>query len=382
MLGRSAGLPGRAAGVLPAALEREPAEHARLAGAGGRAADRVLGVGRVPEVGEHVHAAVLQVGRARVLVLVDHVLVERLGHQQPGLRLGPRRDERGQVEPRVAVEHQLVVDDLVGDVGVELAVRQPEARDVHRLPGEDRVDREVRAGVRRRVRGGHDGTVGLRRQGRKLDFVLYCDRGPQHQERRGRSARPTGRRRDRRVADGRRRGLVARAARPAPRRPAARRCSNGFGRLQAEARALPVLDHSAPEECWATTPMACPSDGQGLVVDTSAVVAILQGEEAGARTSSRGWPRPRRGSFPPRRGSSWASWSRRGSGAPGRDLVERSCAGRRRRARRRHRRDGRTRDVGVAPLRQGPTPGRVELRRLLLLRARRPLRVPAAVHGC
>ena len=159
-VGTVGGLVRHAAGVLPAPLEREPAEHARLAGADGRAADRGGGVRGVPEVGEYVHAPVLQVGRARVLVLVDHVLVERLGHQQPGLRLGPRRDERGQVEPGVAVEHQLVVDDLVGNVGVDLAVGEPEARDVHRLAGEDRVDRHVRAGVRRWVRGGHSGTVG------------------------------------------------------------------------------------------------------------------------------------------------------------------------------------------------------------------------------
>jgi len=51
----------------------------------------------------------------RVLVLVDHVLVERLGHQALGLRLHPRSDERGEVEARVAIEHEFVVDDLVGD---------------------------------------------------------------------------------------------------------------------------------------------------------------------------------------------------------------------------------------------------------------------------
>ena len=33
-----------------------------------------------------------------------------------GLRLHPRRHERRQVEPRVAVEHELVVNDLVGGV--------------------------------------------------------------------------------------------------------------------------------------------------------------------------------------------------------------------------------------------------------------------------
>ena len=109
--------------LLPAPLEREPAEHCGLARAGRRAAGRRVRVGRVPEVGEDVHAALLDLGGLRVLVLVDHVLVEALGHELLGLRLHPRRHERGHVEPRVAVEHQLVVDDLVRDVGRHLALR-------------------------------------------------------------------------------------------------------------------------------------------------------------------------------------------------------------------------------------------------------------------
>ena len=44
----------------------------------------------------------------------------------------PRGDERGEVEPRVAVEHQLVVDELVRDVGVELTFRQRVTRRVSR----------------------------------------------------------------------------------------------------------------------------------------------------------------------------------------------------------------------------------------------------------
>ena len=61
----------------------------------------------------------------------------------PSPRLGPCGDERGQVEARVAVEHQLVVHDLVGDLGIELVDRHREAWDPHRLAGEDGVDRQL-----------------------------------------------------------------------------------------------------------------------------------------------------------------------------------------------------------------------------------------------
>jgi hypothetical protein len=65
----------------PAALEREPREHARL-GRARRAAPRRLGAGgRVPEVREDAHAAALELRGARVLVLVDHVLERALCHQ-------------------------------------------------------------------------------------------------------------------------------------------------------------------------------------------------------------------------------------------------------------------------------------------------------------
>ena len=73
--------------------------------------------GRVPQVGEHVHAAPLDLGGLRVLVLVDHVLVDRQVHQPVDGRLLPRLAERGQVLPGVAVEQQLVGDDGVGVLG-------------------------------------------------------------------------------------------------------------------------------------------------------------------------------------------------------------------------------------------------------------------------
>ena len=137
---------GRLAALLPAALEREAAEHRRLARAGRRAARRLLGVGGVPEPAEDVDAAQLELRGLRVLVLVDHVLVEALGHQLLGLRLHPGRHEGRQVHARVAVEHQLVVHDLVREVGGHDGVRQLVPRDAAPLEREERRDREIVAG--------------------------------------------------------------------------------------------------------------------------------------------------------------------------------------------------------------------------------------------
>ncbi len=78
----------------------------------------------MPEAGEHVHAATLELRGLRVLILVDDVLVDRLGHEPLRLRIHPGSDERREVEACVAVEHQLVVHDLVREVGWQLALRE------------------------------------------------------------------------------------------------------------------------------------------------------------------------------------------------------------------------------------------------------------------
>src|SRR5215211_5160743 len=117
-------LAGRASPLLPAALEGQSSEHGCLAGTRGRASRGRIGVGRVPKAAEHVDAAHLKLGRLRVLVLVDHVLVEAFGHQLLGLRLHVRCYERREVQTSVAVEHELIVDDLVGHVGRHRPVRQ------------------------------------------------------------------------------------------------------------------------------------------------------------------------------------------------------------------------------------------------------------------
>ena len=69
------------------------------------------------QVGDDVDAAPLDLRGRRVLVLVDHVLVERVGHQRFRLRLHPGRDERREVQPRTAVEQQFVVHNPVRRVG-------------------------------------------------------------------------------------------------------------------------------------------------------------------------------------------------------------------------------------------------------------------------
>ena len=87
----------------PAPFQRQTGQHDGLARPDRRhtgRAGRVLGVqtGRVKEIGDHVHASLLDRCRRRVFVLVDHVLVERLGHQFFGLWIHPRGDERREVE--------------------------------------------------------------------------------------------------------------------------------------------------------------------------------------------------------------------------------------------------------------------------------------------
>jgi hypothetical protein len=92
-------------------------------------------------VPDDVHAAVLKLGGLRVLVLVDHVLGRALGHQLLGLGLHPRGDERRQVQPGVAVENQLVPDDLQRGARQHAVLRQPEPGDLAALlPEVHRVD--------------------------------------------------------------------------------------------------------------------------------------------------------------------------------------------------------------------------------------------------
>ena len=96
-------------GLLPGApvpLQRQGAEHDRL----GRALGARPGglARRVEQVGEHPDAALLDLGRARVLGVVDEVAVQVLGDDPLRLRLHPGGDEGGQVAGRVALEGEVL----------------------------------------------------------------------------------------------------------------------------------------------------------------------------------------------------------------------------------------------------------------------------------
>jgi len=113
-----------------------------------RRPDVVQRIWRMPQVGKHPDAPVLEGRRLRVLVLVDHVLVERLRDQQARLRLHPGRHEGRDVQSRVAVESELVVDDLVRGARVHRVFGHP----VPRCVSDFAAPRELRA----------DGDVGVR----------------------------------------------------------------------------------------------------------------------------------------------------------------------------------------------------------------------------
>ena len=70
----------------------------------------VVGTGGVEQVGQHPDAALLDLGRDRVLGMVDEVPVQVLGDDPLRFRLHPGRDEGGQVALRVAFEVQVLGD--------------------------------------------------------------------------------------------------------------------------------------------------------------------------------------------------------------------------------------------------------------------------------
>ena len=82
----------------------------------------------MPQLGQHVDAAHFELGGLRILVLVDHVLVERLGHELARFGLHPGAAEGGEVEARAAVEDQFVVDEMVGGAGRHAVVGNGVAR--------------------------------------------------------------------------------------------------------------------------------------------------------------------------------------------------------------------------------------------------------------
>ncbi len=70
-------------------------------------------------------AAILQLRRGGVFVLVDHVLVDRQIHQLMDLGIEPGLAERRQILPRVAVQKKLVPNQRMGHIGPHPVFGQP-----------------------------------------------------------------------------------------------------------------------------------------------------------------------------------------------------------------------------------------------------------------
>ena len=111
----------RPASLAPVPLHHQAAEHAALAGAGGGGANGLGGIGGIPEIGQDPQTALLQFGGLGIFVLIDDVLIGAFLHQPPCLRLHPGAHKGGQIQASVAIEHQVVVDQLVGVLGIEAA---------------------------------------------------------------------------------------------------------------------------------------------------------------------------------------------------------------------------------------------------------------------
>jgi hypothetical protein len=70
----------------------------------------------MPEVGQNPQATLFQISGLGILILVDEILFSTFLHQAAGLGLHPGANEGGQIEPGVAIEEQMVVDELIGPI--------------------------------------------------------------------------------------------------------------------------------------------------------------------------------------------------------------------------------------------------------------------------
>ena len=98
----------RLAALAPFPLQRQRAEHDRLRGALRARAGRLAR--GVEQVSQHADAALLDLGRLRILGVVDEVAVQVLSDDPLRLGLHPRRHESGEVALRDPVEHELLAD--------------------------------------------------------------------------------------------------------------------------------------------------------------------------------------------------------------------------------------------------------------------------------
>ena len=66
-----------------------------------------------------------RLGGLRIFILVDHVLADGFVHQPVDLPFLERRTERGKIQPRIAVDHQFVVNQLIHEIRHLFLFRTP-----------------------------------------------------------------------------------------------------------------------------------------------------------------------------------------------------------------------------------------------------------------
>ena len=104
---------------LPAEQGGQATQHAGLGRADGRGAHGLLVLIGVPQVLDDLHAAVLEVGRHRVFVLVNGVLLERVLHQLRSLGLHVGLDEGAEVLVGVALGADVLANHLARDTRLD-----------------------------------------------------------------------------------------------------------------------------------------------------------------------------------------------------------------------------------------------------------------------
>ena len=116
----------RLTALLPLPLQGQGAEHDRLGRPLGTAAGRRAR--GVEEVGQHPDTALLDLGRDRVLGVVDEVAVQVLGDDPLRLGLHPGRDEGGQVALRITFEVEVLGNQPQGIGRAHPALREGRRR--------------------------------------------------------------------------------------------------------------------------------------------------------------------------------------------------------------------------------------------------------------
>ena len=104
--------------ALPAQLHGDAAENGSFTGADGGTANASGGVGRSPKVGQHANTARFDFRHLRIFVAVHHIFVETFVHQFVDLWLDPGLAEGGKILAGIAIKEQLIVDELVRNVGI------------------------------------------------------------------------------------------------------------------------------------------------------------------------------------------------------------------------------------------------------------------------